>query len=364
MRGESEQQLGFSVVRPDQLVPEGHPIRMIKRLADAELKRLSSVFDQMYPPMGRPSIPPEHLLKGCLLMCLYSIRSERQLCERLRYDMLFRYFLDLQVDGPTFDPSGFAHNRDRLLQADVARLFFEGILRQAKQAQLISKEHFTVDGTLIEAWASLKSFKPRSKDKDDDGPSDGGSNPTLDFRGEKRSNETHESTTDPEAKLARKGDGKSAVLSYSAHLLMENRNGLCVDVGVGAADGFAERHHALRMLRRLRRRGFKPRTVGADKGYDTKDFVGAVRALSITPHIAPKDQVRSGPQIDRRTTRHPGFWVSQRVRKRVEEIFGWMKVVGGLRKLRYRGTPKVRLWTYFSASAYNLVRMTRLLAPA
>jgi len=361
MRGESEQQLGFSLVRPDLMVPEDHPIRTIKVLADAELRRLSPVFDQMYSRMGRPSIPPEHLLKGCLLMCLYSIRSERQLCERLRYDMLFRFFLELQVDGATFDPSGFAHNRDRLLQADVARLFFEGVLRQAKSAQLISKEHFTVDGTLMEAWASLKSFRPKSKGNDDRDPPEGGSNPTSNFHGEKRSNDTHQSTTDPEAKLARKGGG-AAVLSYSGHLLMENRNGLCVDVSVGAADGHAEREHALKMLRRLRRRGFQPRTLGADKGYDTRDFVHAVRQLSITPHIAPKNQTRSGPRIDGRTTRHPGFQVSQRVRKRIEEIFGWMKTIGGLRKLRYRGTAKVRLWTYFSASAYNLVRMTRLLA--
>jgi IS5 family transposase len=245
----------------------------------------------------------------------------------------------------------------------VARLFFEGILRQAKQAQLISKEHFTVDGTLIEAWASLKSFKPKGTNKGK-GPGDGGSNQASDFRGEKRSNDTHESTTDPESRLARKSDGAKAALSYSAHLLMENRNGLCVDIAVGAADGFAERRHALEMLRRLRRRGFKPRTVGGDKGYDTMDFVGALRDLSMTPHITPKNQVRSGPQIDGRTTRHPGFWISQKKRKRIEEIFGWLKVVGGLRKLRYRGTRKVQLWSYFSATAYNLVRMSRLLAPA
>jgi IS5 family transposase len=252
-------------------------------------------------------------------------------------------------------------DRRLTLASDVARLFFEGILRQAKQAQLISKEHFTVDGTLIEAWASLKSFKPKAKGKDD-GPQGGGSNQACDFRGEKRSNDSHESTTDPEARLARKSDGTKAALSYSAHVLMENRNGLCVDVAVGAAaDGFAERVHALRMLRRLRRRGFKPRTVGGDKGYDSRDFVAALRHLSMTPHITPKNQPRSGPQIDGRTTRHPGFWISQKKRKRIEEIFGWLKVVGGLRKLRYRGTRKVQLWSYFSATAYNLVRMSRLL---
>ena len=334
---------------------------VIKELADARLAELSPVFDEMYSAVGRPSIPPERLLKAQLLIALYSVRSERQFCERLDYDLLFRFFLDMNLDEPSFDASSFARNKERLLRADVARMFFEAVVQSAKGRGLISAEHFTVDGTLIEAWASLKSFKKKGegpKEPPDDDPS----NPTVNFHGEKRSNDTHESTTDPESKLYRKGDGQPARLSYSAHVLMENRNGLCVDVRLAEASGWSERREALAMIDDGPRRGIHVGTLGADKAYDTSDFVADLRERNVTPHIAQQITNRRGSNIDARTTRHPGYAISQRKRKLVEEIFGWMKTIGGLRKTRYRGRKRNSLWTYLSAAAYNLLRIAKLQA--
>ena len=365
MRGEPKQQeTMLSLVTPAKRVPAEHPVRRIKDLADAELSRLSSVFDEMYSGKGRPSIPPERLLKAQLLMALYSVRSERQFCERLDYDLLFRFFLDMSLDEESFDASSFATNKERLLGADVARLFFEGVVRQAKEAGLLSAEHFTVDGTLIEAWASLKSFKRR--DGKGQQPPDDPGNPTVNFHGEKRSNETHESTTDPEAKLYRKGNSQPAKLYFSGHALMENRHGLCVDFTVAQANGHAERAQALAMLDRQKANGIRPRTLGADKGYDTADFIADLRTRGITPHVAQHQNKRRSA-IDRRTVRHPGYALSQRCRKKVEEIFGWGKVIGGLRKTRFRGAQRTGLWGHLSMAAYNLLRLAKLLpreAPA
>jgi transposase len=351
----------LTVVQPDHRIRPDHPIRRIKALADGELRRLSAVFDAMYAAGGRPSIPPERLLKACLLIALYSVRSERQFCEQLDYNLLFRWFLDMNLEEGSFDASTFAKNKDRLLAADVARRFFEGVVRQARRAHLLSTEHFTVDGTLIEAYASLKSVRPRDERPGDRPPPDDPGNASVNFRGERRSNATHVSTTDPEAQLARKGFGKETKLCFSAHVLMENRHGLCVDVSVAEANPATERTEALRLLRRLRRRRFRPRTVGGDRAYDAKAFVGGVRALGITPHVAQYAAGHHrGSQIDARTTRHGGYGASQRVRKRVEEIFGWMKTVGGLRKSRYRGSRRTGLWAYFVATAYNLLRLAKL----
>jgi transposase len=362
MRGMAERQVAMlSVVQPDQRIRADHPIRRIKALADAELARLSPVFDQMYAERGRPSIPPERLLKACLLIALYSVRSERQFCEQLDYNLLFRWFLDLGMHEASFDASTFAKNKDRLLRADVARRFFEGVVAQAKAAHLLSAEHFTVDGTLIEAWASLKSFRPREERPGDRPPPDDPGNPTVDFHGAKRSNATHVSTTDPEAQLARKGQGKEAKLCFSGHVVMENRHGLCVAVSVAAANPSTERTEAVRLLRTLRRRGFRPTTVGGDKAYDTQQFVMDVRALGITPHVAQNITTARGSRIDARTTRQVGYRLSQWCRKQVEEIFGWGKTIGGLRKTRYRGRARTELWAYVVGSAYNLLRMTKLL---
>jgi transposase len=353
----------LSLVGPEQRVPKDHPIRRIKALADAELERLSPVFEEMYGGMGRPSIPPETLLKASLLIALFSVRSERQFCERLDYDLMFRYFLDMNLDEDSFDASTFAKNKERLLKADVARLFFEGVVRQAKEAHLISSEHFTVDGTLIEAWASLKSFRPRGEKGRRKPPDDPG-NPTVNFHGEKRSNATHESTTDPESKLARKGNNYTAKLSYSAHVLMENRNGLCADISVAQATGDCEWIEAVRMIDRQASNGIRPSTLGADKGYDVRRFVEDLRQRGVTPHVAQQITWQRGSRIDSRTTRHPGYAVSQRCRKKVEEIFGWLKTVGGFRKTRYRGQARTGLWGYVAAAAYNLVRMSKLLPAA
>ena len=368
MRGRIEQQVTmFSLKTPEQRVPKDHPIRRIKQIADRELERLSPVFDQMYSAEGRYSIPPETLLKSLLLIALYSVRGERQFCERLQYDLLFRFFLDMGIEEDAFDHSTFSKNRDRLIEHEVAQGFFEGVVEQARAARLISAEHFTVDGTLIEAWASLKSFRPKDRRGKDKGPTDGDpGNPTVNFRGERRSNETHESTTDPEARLMRKGKGKEAKLYFSGHVLMENRNGLCVDLSIAHATGTAEREEALGLLRRLAERGYRPRTLGGDKGYDVASFVESVRDEGVTPHVAQNTSNRRS-SIDGRTTRHSGYGVSQRIRKRVEEIFGWGKTIGGLRRTRYRGVERTKHWAYMVGAAYNLVRMTRLLpaeAPA
>lgn len=364
MRGQGDSQIGLlTLTSPGKRVPPNHPIRDIKRLADEALAKLDRVFDEMYASTGRPSIPPERLLKAQLLIALYSIRSERQFCERLDYDLLFRFFLDMSLDDPSWNATTFTKNRDRLVQHEVARLFFEEVVRQAKRAQLISAEHFTVDGTLIEAWASLKSFRKKGEKLERRRPPDDPSNPTVNFHGEKRKNETHESTTDPESRLARKGLGKEAKLSYSGHVLMENRNGLCVDLRIAAATGYAERTEALAMVRRLRRRGFNPRTLAGDKGYCVGDFPQRLVDLNIRPHLAiPENAPATSPA--RRFCRSAGYRISQVVRKRVEEIFGWAKTVGGFRRTRFKG--RERTWTsgYFVAVAYNLTRMVRLLRPA
>jgi transposase len=360
MRGDDTKQAGFSLVQPAQRVPKDHPIRRIKEMADTQLKYLSPVFDTMYSNVGRPSIPPEKLLKSCLLIALFSVRSERQFCERLEYDLMFRFFLDMGMDEPSFDASSFAKNKERLLKAEVAKQFFEGVVRQAAAHGLMSREHFTVDGTLIEAWASIKSFKRRDK-KGQQKPPDDPSNPTVNFHGEKRSNATHESTTDPEAKMARKGDGQAAKLSHAAHVLMENRNGLCADVEVNQAGGTAEWDAALVMLDRQKEAGVPVRTLGADAGYDVRRFVEAIRARGISTHIASTRDTRRRSWMDARSKRHPGYAISQRIRKRVEEVFGWWKTVGGFRKTRYRGTRRNSLWAYITAAAYNLTRMAKLM---
>ena len=354
MRGKIENQsLMLCSLTPDQLVPADHPIRRIKPLVDQALKELSPVFNKMYDEMGRPSIPPEHLLKASLLIALYSIRSERQFCERLRYDLLFKWFLDLNIMDPAFDASSFSKNRERLVEHQVAHEFFGAVVAQARQQKLLSEDHFTVDGTLLEAWASMKSFRPKDGDKPPEG---GGRNPSVDFHGERRVNDTHASTTDPEARLAKKGKGKEARLCFAGHVLMENRTGLVVDVQVSKATGTAERDTALEMLDKIP--GKHRITLGADKGYDTKDFVATCRDFNTTPHVA----CRQWSAIDGRTTRHAGYSVSQRIRKRIEEIFGWIKTTGGGRKLRYKGIARNQLWAELTTAAFNLVRMARLLA--
>jgi transposase len=313
----------------------------------------------MYSSVGRPSIPPERLLKSQILMALYTVRSDRQFCEQLDYNLLFRWFLDMNADEPTFDASSFSRNRDRLLDHDVAAKFFAAVVDQAREAHLMSHDHFTVDGTLIEAMASLKSFRRKDEKPEDRQPPDDPGNPTVNFHGEKRSNETHQSTTDPEAKLARKG-GKESKMSYSAHALMENRNGLIVDFRVEEANGYAERRTAIAMLddnvvkdRRI--------TVGADAGYDTADFVRDCREINVTPHIAKTRDTRRRSAVDDRTTRHDGYLVSQRKRKLVEEIFGWMKTFGGFRRSRFIGRRRTQLAGTIVAAAYNLLRICRLL---
>ena len=354
MRGDVERQtMILSAGTPDQLIPEDHPIRLIKPMVDRALAELSPTFSRMYAKVGRPSIPPEHLLKGCLLMALYTIRSERQFCERLQYDLLFKWFLDLNIMDPAFDSSTFSKNKTRLLDHEVSGQFFQEVLAEAQRRNLLSDEHFTVDGTLLESWASLKSFRP----KDGRGPRGGGRNPEVDFRGEERKNDSHASTTDPEARLARKGPGKEAKLCFAGHVLMENRNGLAVGVLVTEANGRAERQAAVELLSRLR--GVGRITLGGDKNYDARAFVARCREMKVTPHVAQNTKGRSSA-IDGRTTRHPGYAISQRVRKRVEEIFGWTKTVGGGRKLRYIGVARNQMWADLTVAAYNLVRMAKL----
>lgn len=346
----------FVLGNAEALVPTGHPIRGIKQLADAALRGMSATFDEMYAEGGRDSIPPERLLKAQLLMALYSVRSERQLCEQLQYNLLFRWFLDLGASEEVFVPTTFTKNRERLMRHAVAEEFFGEIVRAARAAKLMSQDHFTVDGTLIEAWASLKSFRPTHETtrNDDDDPG----NPSVDFRGQRRTNDTHGSRTDPEAKLARKGKGKEAKLCFSGHALMENRNGLLVDIEIAEANGYAERVAAARMLERLPRHG-RRLTLGADRGYDDRSFVRACREQGVTPHVAQVTYRRSA--IDARTTRHDGYGASMRIRKRVEEIFGWMKTIGGLRRSRYRGLRRTQLAAHLVGAAYNLLRLGSLL---
>ena len=361
MRGTSPQQPSMlCLISPESMVPADHPIRRIKKLADDALRELSPVFDGMYAQAGRPSVPPERLLKASLLMALYTVRSERQLCEQLAYNFLFRWFLDMEMTEPVFDASTFSQNRQRLLEHDVAGRFFQVVVQQAQSHHLMSAEHFTVDGTMIDAWASLKSFQRKDGGNKQPPPDDPG-NPTVNFKGEKRSNKTHESKTDPQAKLMRKGLGKEAKLCYFGNALMENRNGLLVEFRVTEATGTAEPLAAVQMLASSVP-GSKSATVGADKHYDTKEFVANCRALNVVPHVAQNITSQRDSMIDARTTRHAGYGISQRIRKRVEEIFGWMKTVGNFRKTRYRGAERTQLAAYMVGAAYNLLRMSRLLA--
>jgi len=356
MRGDDHQQAGmWSYISPEQRVPADHPLRPIRAMVDAILTELSPEFAKLYSPLGRPSIPPEKLLRGLLLQVLYSTRSERLLMEQLDYNLLFRWFVGLNMDDPVWDATVFTKNRERLLAGDIAQAFFTRVLAQARQRGLLSDEHFTVDGTLIEAWASVKSFK-KTGASDGPPPEDPG-NPTVNFHGERRSNATHGSTTDPDARLARKATGQEAKLAYQGHVLMENRYGLAVEGCVTRASGYGERAAALEMLGHVA--STHRVTVGADKGYDTRDFVEALRLVQVTPHVAQNTTNRSSA-IDRRTTRHAGYEGSQWKRKRVEEIFGWLKTVGLLRKTRHRGRARVSWMFIFSLAAYNLVRIRNL----
>lgn len=336
------------LLSPEDRVPQDHPLRQIRRLADDALSVLSDDFDTLYAEDGRASVPPERLLKASLLIALYSIRSERQFCEQLEYNLLFRWFLGMDMLETAFDPTTFSKNRERLMNADVAALFFIAIREQA--SDLMSREHFSVDGTLLQAWASMKSFRPKDED-------DGDNNGWADFRGTRRSNDTHESKTDPEARLARKGGGREAKLCYAGHALVENRHGLLVDLHVSEANGRAERDTALELCADHVRPGA---TLGADKGYDTKEFVDGCRQLGVTPHVAQNEHARRRSAIDARTTRHEGYRISQTIRMRIEQVFGWLKSIGGLRRTRYRGRPKVQFAAYLAAAAYNLLRIARL----
>jgi len=339
---------------PESLIPADHPLRAIKRMVEESLKALDEQFSRMYSSYGRPGIPAERLLKGLLLQILFTIRSERALMEHIRFNLLYRWFVGLDLQDPVWDPSTFSKNRDRLIEADIAVEFLRKVLARANDEALLSAAHFSVDGTLLEAWASLKSFRPKDGPPSKEPPGQHGRNEEVDFHGEKRSNATHASTTDPESKLAKKGKGKEARLSYTGHVLMENRNGLAVDANVTRATGTCEREAALEMVQELP--GDNRVTVGADKAYDTKDFVKQCRANNVVPHVAQKKD----SAIDARTSRHDGYAVSLRRRKRIEEIFGWLKTVGCLRKTRHRGLRKVQWIFTFAVAAYNLVRMRNL----
>jgi len=361
MRGTDQQQGHvFSYISPEQRVRKDHPLRPIRTMVDKVLKELSPEFNKMYSKVGRPSIPPEQLLRALLLQMLYSVRSERLLVEEIDYNILFRWFVGLNLDDAVWDATVFTKNRDRLLEAEVAKEFLTLVVEQAREQGWASDEHFSVDGSLLEAWASAKSFQPKNK-KSSSPPDDPG-NPTVDYRGEKRSNETHESKSDPEAQMARKGAGKEAKLSYSGNLLVENRNGLIVDSRVWEATGTAERYAALEMLQDIPGNGRV--TVAGDKGFDTADFVRECRNMWVTPHVAQNLGRRGGSAIDSRTTRQGGYVISQKKRKRIEECFGWLKTIALLRKIRHRGTLKVDWIFTFACAAYNLVRMRNLMRSA
>ena len=356
MRGSDEQPGSmFSYVSLEERVPSDHPLRAVRRITDRALERLSPQFGALYVTFGRPSIAPEKLLRALLLQALYTIRSERQLMEQIEYNLLFRWFVGLGMDDPVWAPTTFTKNRDRLLDGDVAAAFFDAVLIHADSERLLSDEHFTVDGTLLEAWASHKSFRRR----DQDPPASGGGTGPVDFHREPRSNATHTSTTDPDARLYKKARGREARLGYLGHVLMEHRSGLIVRATVTPADGHGERDAALMLVREIARR--TRITVAADKGYDTRDFVTGLRALRATPHVA-QQMWRRQRTLDGRTTRHVGYARSQQKRKLVEQGFGWMKTIGGLRKLRHRGAALVTWVFTFTAAAYNIVRMRRLLA--
>jgi transposase len=350
----------FSYLSPEDRIPADHPLRPIRAMTDAVLQRLSRRFDRLYSEIGRPSVAPEKLLRALLLQVLYTVRSERLLMEQLHYNLLFRWFVGLSMDDPVWTPTVFSKNRDRLLDGEIAQAFFAEVRAAAQAAGLLSDEHFTVDGTLLEAWASLKSFRRKDGGA---GPSAGPTsrNPSVDFHGEERANDTHQSTTDPDARLYKKATGKEAKLAYLGHVLTENRHGLIVDALVTQATGTGEREAAIAMVEDLP--DTKRVTLGGDKNYDTRDFVRELREMEVTPHVAQFPETkRRGSAIDGRTTRHPGYAVSQQKRKLVEQCFGWMKTVGLLRKLRHRGEPRVNWVFLFTAAAYNLVRIRTLCA--
>ena len=360
MRG-TDQQSGslFSYVDIEARVPAGHPLRRIRELVNTALAKLDERFSGLYAREGRPSIPPERLIRASLLQLLYSIRSERQLMERMEFDLLFRWFVGLGIDDPVWDHSVFSKNRDRLLTTEIAQEFLAGLLSDPKVKRLLSHEHFSVDGTLLKAWASMKSFQPKGG-----GSSGSGRNGERNFRGEKRSNKTHASTTDPDARLYRKGDGQESRLCYMGHAVMENRNGLAISGEVTHASGTAEREAALSWLdqRRTKRRI----TLGGDKAYDVFDFIEVLKERNVTPHIAVNGNIRWNgiprkTAIDRRTTRHAGYGISQCIRKRIEEIFGWTKAIGGLAQVKVRGLAKVKAVFLFGLAAYNLIRLPKLL---
>ena len=354
MRGEDAGQVAvFSYVSPEQRVPKDHPLRPLLKIVNDVLGRMSPLFEKLYSHTGRPSIPPEKLLRALLLQVLYTIRSERMLMEQLDYNLLFRWFVGLNMDDLVWDATVFTKNRDRVLGGEVAKVFFQEVLAEARRRSLLSDEHFTVDGTLIEAWASHKSFKPKDQNDSDEG----GSNPSVDFRRQRRTNDTHASRTDPEARLYKKSKGAESRLCYMGHLMIDNRHGLATNACVTIASGTAEREAAVQMAGEIPGRGRV--TLAADKGYDTRDCIRKLRDRNITPHVAQNDTNRRSA-IDRRTTRHPGYTVSQKKRKLVEQMFGWAKTVGLMRKTRHRGTQRVDWMFIFTAAAFNLVRMRNL----
>jgi transposase len=358
MRGQAKSQPEFlTLLSPESVVPQAHPLREIKRRVDGVLRQMNPLFNRMYADEGRPSIPPDRLLKAKLLIALYSVRSETLFCEQLGYNLLFRWFLDMDLREATFVQSVFSKNQERLLEHQVGQKFFRAVYELSRGENWASDEHFTVDGTLIEAAASLKSFVPKEgSDRGDDDPG----NPSVDFHGQKRGNATHQSTTDPQARLYRKGKGKEAKLYFAAHALMENRHGLLSDIAVSGVTETTEPKAALAQLRQqAKRTGRTPATVGADKNYHTAEFVRGCRQRQIAPHVAEM-KGRKTPGLDRRTTQQDNYALSQNKRKRVEEIFGWMKTIGGLRRSRYLGLERTGLWAYLVGAAYNLVRMARL----
>jgi transposase len=360
MRGvDNEQQKLFSYISVEKRISDKHPIRLLRIAVDKILSELSADFDQLYSVGGRPSIPPEQLLRALLLQILYTVRSERQLMEQLNYNLLFRWFVGLNMDDSVWDPTTFSKNRDRFLDGDIAAKFFSQVLGLAKEAQLLSNEHFSVDGTLLESWASHKSFTP--KDDENKPLPPGGKDTAIDFHGQKRSNETHQSTTDPEARLFKKSKGSPAKLCYMGHAGIENRNGIVVTATTTIATGTAEREAAQKMAAELS--GSRRITLAGDKNYDTKDFVRALRELNVTPHVSQNNTNRRSA-IDERTTRHVGYQTSVKKRKRIEQVYGWLKTIGGFRKLRFIGLNKVD-WMYrYALSTYNLVRIGNLLMQA
>lgn len=367
MRGSDERSGSlFSYVDLESRVPASHPLRVIRRISDEVLAGMSGAFDAAYAPLGRPSIPPERLMRALLLQAFYTIRSERQLVERLDFDLLFRWFVGLGVDDPVWDASSFAKNRERFLAMEAATRFLAGIVAHPDVRRQMSRDHFSVDGTLIEAWASMKSFRPKDEDRDDEGGGEAGGsgrNAGRDFRGETRSNETHASTTDPDARLYRKAAGQPSRLCFIGTPLMENRNGLVVDGRLTRASGVSECLSAIDLADEHVRPGG---TLAGDKGFDTADVVAELRERRITPHVARNaydtGKARRRSNIDGRTTRHPGYAASQRIRKRIEEIFGWLKTVAGWRKSRFRGLDRTEHGFHLALAAYNLTRMPKLLA--